>query len=667
MIESILIANRGEIAGRIIRTARRLGVRTVAVYSAADARAPFVRQADSAVALGPAPAAESYLCAEKILAAAASSGAAAIHPGYGFLSENAAFAAAVQEARLVWIGAPPAAIRAMGLKDAAKALMLRAGVPVTPGYLGEVQDASRLQREAAAIGYPVLIKAVAGGGGKGMRRVDHDSGFAEALASCRREAAAAFGDDRVLLEKYITAPRHIEVQVFGDTHGQVVHLFERDCSLQRRHQKVIEEAPAPGMDAATREFVCATAVAAARAVNYVGAGTIEFIADASQGLSADRIWFMEMNTRLQVEHPVTEAITGQDLVEWQIRVAGGEPLPCTQDRLRINGWAMEARLYAENPTAGFLPSTGVLEHLRLPGGGVRVDSGVEEGGEVTGFYDPMLAKLIVHAANRRAAARALAAACAAVEVWPVRTNAAFLARLAGDAAFTAADIDTGFIERHAAALIPAAQPSDEVVRAAAGALLPRSGVLPPCAGALLSQSPPSSGRSLADPWHSLVGFRPNASPCARVEVAVGGHSHWVIAEPSLTVDPALPPATVAVIDGQRVLFWRGEAWSFGAPDSVRVAGGGAAGSDGVLRSPMPGRIVSVAVQAGQAVAKGATLLALEAMKMEHALLAPFAGTVAELAVSVGDQVAENVTLVRIVAGAAGASDAADAAVAAERT
>jgi acetyl/propionyl-CoA carboxylase alpha subunit len=441
VIESLLIANRGEIARRIIRTARRLGIRSIAVYSAADANSPFVKEADVAVAIGAAPARDSYLSAEKILAAAKSSGADAIHPGYGFLSENAAFADAVQNAGLIWVGAPAAAIRAMGLKDAAKALMMRAQVPITPGYLGESQEARRLKSEASAVGYPVLIKAVAGGGGKGMRRVEDEAGFEEALASCRREAASAFGDDRVLIEKYIRSPRHIEVQVFGDTQGQIVHLFERDCSLQRRHQKVIEEAPAPGMDAETREFVCSIAVKAARAVSYVGAGTIEFIADASRGLHSDKIWFMEMNTRLQVEHPVTEAITGQDLVEWQLRVASGEPLPCTQKDLQINGWAMEARLYAENPSTGFLPSTGPLRHLRLPAD-IRVDSGVEEGGEVTGFYDPMIAKLIVHAPNRKAAARKLAAACASVEVWPVHTNAAFLARVADDAAFVAAEIDT---------------------------------------------------------------------------------------------------------------------------------------------------------------------------------------------------------------------------------
>ncbi|HEX8668532.1 MAG TPA: biotin carboxylase N-terminal domain-containing protein, partial [Allosphingosinicella sp.] len=358
MIASLLIANRGEIACRIVRTARRLGIGTVAVYSDADRHALHVREADVAVHIGASPARESYLVATRIIAAALEAGAEAIHPGYGFLSENAAFAEAVEAAGLVWVGPKAASIRAMGLKDAAKSLMIAAGVPVTPGYLGEEQAPERLRAEADAIGYPVLIKAVAGGGGKGMRRVNASGEFQEMLASCKREAAGAFGDDRVLIEKYIERPRHIEVQVFGDTHGNVVHLFERDCSLQRRHQKVIEEAPAPGMDAATRAAVCGAAVKAAQAVNYVGAGTIEFIADASEGLRPDRVWFMEMNTRLQVEHPVTEEITGQDLVEWQLRVASGEKLPLRQEELTIEGHAIEARLYAEDPAHGFLPSTG---------------------------------------------------------------------------------------------------------------------------------------------------------------------------------------------------------------------------------------------------------------------------------------------------------------------
>ena len=416
MIESLLIANRGEIACRIIRTARELGIRTVAVYSDADAQALHVRHADEAVHIGASPARESYLVGERIIAAALATGAAAIHPGYGFLSENADFAQSVLDAGLVWVGPNPASIRAMGLKDAAKKRMIAAGVPVTPGYLGADQSPERLQREADAIGYPVLIKAVAGGGGKGMRRVDDAADFVGALASCRREAASSFGDDRVLIEKYILSPRHIEVQVFGDRHGNVVHLFERDCSLQRRHQKVIEEAPAPGMDAATREAVCAAAVKAAQAVDYVGAGTIEFIADASDGLRAERIWFMEMNTRLQVEHPVTEEITGQDLVEWQLRVASGEPLPCTQDRLSINGWAIEARLYAEDPAKGFLPSIGRLALFDL-GEATRVDTGVEQGSEISPFYDPMIAKVIAWGETREDARETLVDALDGAVVW----------------------------------------------------------------------------------------------------------------------------------------------------------------------------------------------------------------------------------------------------------
>src|SRR5690349_1188882 len=425
MMTSLLIANRGEIACRVIRTARRLGIRTVAVYSDADAKALHVRMADEAVHIGPSPARESYLVGEKIIAAAKAAKAEAIHPGYGFLSENADFAQEVIKAGLIWVGPKPDSIRAMGLKDAAKKLMAEAGVPVTPGYLGEDQDPKRLRQEADKIGYPVLIKAVAGGGGKGMRRVDDAKGFDDALDSAKREAASAFGDDRVLIEKYILSPRHIEVQVFGDSHGNVVHLFERDCSLQRRHQKVIEEAPAPGMDAETRKAVCGAAVKAAQAVNYEGAGTIEFIADASEGLRADRIWFMEMNTRLQVEHPVTEEITGQDLVEWQLRVASGEKLPKEQDELSINGHAIEARLYAEDPAKGFLPSVGRLDHFDLGDEG-RIETGVEEGDAISPFYDPMIAKLISTGADRDAAFQNLAAMLGSVEVWPVRTNAAFL-------------------------------------------------------------------------------------------------------------------------------------------------------------------------------------------------------------------------------------------------
>jgi 3-methylcrotonyl-CoA carboxylase alpha subunit len=616
MFEKILIANRGEIARRIMRTARSMGIRTVAVHSDVDAGMPFVLEADESACIGTAAARDSYLRQERILEVARATGAQAIHPGYGFLSENAAFAQAVADAGIAWIGPKPASILAMGLKDAAKSLMQKAGVPTTPGYLGEDQSAERLRAEADAIGYPVLIKAVAGGGGKGMRRVDASVDFLDALASCQREAASSFGDDRVLIEKYILSPRHIEVQVFGDAHGNVVHLFERDCSLQRRHQKVIEEAPAPGMDAETREAVCAAAVKAARAVDYVGAGTIEFIADGTEGLRADRIWFMEMNTRLQVEHPVTETVTGQDLVEWQLRVAFGEPLPKRQEELSINGWAMEARLYAENPTTGFLPSTGRLDRLRFPTG-VRVDSGVEEGGDVTPFYDPMIAKLIASGPTRTAAAAALAEACGAVEVWPVRTNAAFLARAAAHPDFVAGRVDTGFIERHSDVLVPDAEPTPTVAGAAAALLIEeRAG----------------------DPWTALPGFRSNADRDRRVLVEIGG-GH-VLAEAA-----AVPSARAERVADERVLFLSGECWAFGSPRPGE--GGAGTAGDGVVAAPMPGRIVSVDVAEGDRVTKGQRLVVLEAMKMEQALLAPFEGIVADLMARAGAQVPEGTALVRI--------------------
>lgn len=619
-MDSLLIANRGEIACRIIRTARALGVRTIAVYSEADRDALHTRLADDAVSIGPAAAAESYLRSEKLLAAAAQSGARAIHPGYGFLSENPAFADAVKAAGLIWVGPPASAIRAMGLKDAAKKLMTKAGVPVTPGYLGDDQDSARLQKEAAAIGFPVLIKAVAGGGGKGMRRVDAAADFAAALTGCRREAAASFGDERVLLEKYVTRPRHIEVQVFADSHGNAVHLFERDCSLQRRHQKVIEEAPAPGMDAATREAVCGAAVKAALAVGYEGAGTIEFIADASDGLRAERIWFMEMNTRLQVEHPVTESITGVDLVEWQLRVASGERLPKAQHELAIQGHAMEARLYAENPATGFLPSTGALTHFRMPAG-IRVDAGVEQGGVVTPFYDPMIAKLIVFAPSRRAAAAKLATACAEVEVWPLKTNAAFLARAASHPEFVAGRIDTGFIEKHLEQLVPAAETPVDVFAAAGRARL-------------AAYSEPAS------PWGAANGFRLNAEPRLQVEVQIGTERQLV------NVDASRSPALRSTkVGADTIVFERGNAFAFNEPQSLASSAGAAA--DGALRAPMPGRIITVQIADGAAVVKGQALVTMEAMKMEHTLTAPFDGIAAGLAHKVGDQVTEGTVLLRI--------------------
>jgi len=617
MIASLLIANRGEIARRIIRTARRLGIRTVAVYSEADANAPHVREADEAVCIGPAPARESYLVPDKLIAAARQTGAEAIHPGYGFLSENAGFAEAVIAAGLTWVGPPPSAIRAMGLKDAAKKRMAEAGVPTTPGYLGEDQSPERLHREADGIGYPVLIKAVAGGGGKGMRKVDRSEDFPAALMSCRREASASFGDDRVLLEKYVTRPRHIEVQVFADQHGQAVHLFERDCSLQRRHQKVIEEAPAPGMDAATRESVCQAAVRAARAVGYEGAGTIEFIADASDGLRADRIWFMEMNTRLQVEHPVTEAITGQDLVEWQLRIASGEPLPLAQEQLHIRGHAMEARLYAENPATGFLPSTGPLTHFLLPTESVRVDSGVEQGGEVTPTYDPMIAKLISHAPTRSMAAARLAAACRAVRVWPVKTNAAFLSRCLEHPDFLAGAVDTGFIGARLDALVPRAEPSEAVLQTAAVARLAPVATAP-------------------------VGFRLNAPPRIEVRLESEGTRHVIRVE----APPRSPALPVFTVGDQTIVFAQGQAHAF-TPLREEGTAGEATASGGAVLSPMPGRIVAVSVEAKATVRKGQPLVTLEAMKMEHTLLAPFDGVVVELSAKAGTQVAEGVVLARL--------------------
>ena len=618
MFGSVLIANRGEIACRVLRTARRMGLRTIAVYSEADAQSPHVRMADVAIPIGPAPARESYLVAERILEAAQASGAEAIHPGYGFLSENAAFAQSVIDAGLIWIGPKPFAITAMGLKDQAKARMQAAGVPVTPGYMGEDQSDGRLRSEADQIGYPVLIKAVAGGGGKGMRKVERAEDFLSALASCQREAASSFGDPRVLLETYVARPRHIEVQVFGDRFGDVVHLYERDCSLQRRHQKVIEEAPAPGMSDEARKAICDAAVRAAKAVDYEGAGTIEFIADASDGLRPDRIWFMEMNTRLQVEHPVTESVTGLDLVEWQLRVAAGEPLPLRQDQISLNGHAMEARLYAESPATGFLPSIGPLERFDLPGN-IRIDSGVEEGGEISPFYDPMIAKLIVHAPTRTAAALRLSKACAEVEVYPVATNAAFLSRTLAQPAFLAGEVDTRFLEDRLDTLAATSAPSDAAWIAAARALA----------------RPADSG-----PWQALTGFRLNAPARFDVKLVSGDAARLVEIEPSNA--PSCP--TWLYRDGV-VVFEAGEAHFFREPDPDSLSG--EATGDGAILSPMPGKIVHSPVKVGDAVKKGDPILTLEAMKMEHVLTAPFDAVVASLEVALGDQVVEGKVLARL--------------------
>ena len=618
MLKSLLIANRGEIACRIIRTARKLGIRTVAVYSDADAKALHVRMADEAVHIGPSPARESYLVGEKIIDAAKATKAQAIHPGYGFLSENADFAQAVIDAGLVWVGPKPDSIRAMGLKDAAKQLMADAGVPVTPGYHGADQDPALLKFEADAIGYPVLIKAVAGGGGKGMRRVDAAKDFQDALESCKREAASSFGDDRVLIEKYILSPRHIEVQVFGDAHGNVVHLFERDCSLQRRHQKVVEEAPAPGMDEATREAVCSAAVRAAKAVNYEGAGTIEFIADASEGLRSDRIWFMEMNTRLQVEHPVTEEITDQDLVEWQLRVASGEKLPKKQDELSINGHAIEARLYAEDPSKGFLPSVGRLEHFDLGDEG-RIETGVEEGDAISPFYDPMIAKLIAWGDDRAEAIGELASILDEVEVWPVRTNAGFLFNALLDEDFGTARIDTGFIERKLGELVPDPEPDEAIWRGAA-------------AVATAEDEDASLGE--------LTGFRLNAAP--NLSVALGRGSQFRLVQ---LEDGEQMAAVSGFRDEERVVaFYEGNAYEFDRSSRGSV---GAAAGDGAIIAPMPGKVTAVEISKGDKVAKGQRLLTLEAMKMEHGMVAPFDGLVAELNADAGQQVQVDAVLARI--------------------
>uniref|UniRef100_UPI00286CB416 acetyl/propionyl/methylcrotonyl-CoA carboxylase subunit alpha n=1 Tax=Sphingomonas sp. TaxID=28214 RepID=UPI00286CB416 len=617
MITSLLIANRGEIACRIIRTARRMGIRTVAVYSDADAKALHVRVADEAVHIGPSPARESYLVGDKIIAAAKATNAEAIHPGYGFLSENADFAQAVIDAGLIWVGPRPQSIRDMGLKDAAKARMIAAGVPVTPGYLGADQSPATLKTEAEKIGYPILIKAVAGGGGKGMRRVEAAAEFDDALDSCKREAASSFGDDRVLLEKYILSPRHIEVQIFGDTHGNIVHLFERDCSLQRRHQKVIEEAPAPGMDEATREQLCGAAVRAAKAVDYVGAGTIEFIADASEGLRADRIWFMEMNTRLQVEHPVTEEITGVDLVEWQLRVASGEALPKRQDELSINGWAVEARLYAEDPVKGFLPSVGRLEVFDL-GTLNRIETGSEQGDEISPHYDPMIAKLIGRGKTRKEAIRALGDTFYDIMVWPVKTNARFLSNaLFDEDFFEGRQIDTGYIERRGKKLIPSNLAIPHVWSDAAAVALTNS----------------------KEKYRGLASFRLNGRAERHVTLLLDGEFRNV--EPVDEEGYGLPNFR----NGETiVVFEQGQAYEFGSSTRGTV---GADAASGTLIAPMPGKVTAVDVAPGDTVTKGQRILTLEAMKMEHGLIAPFDGIVAEINVEPGAQVQVDAVLARV--------------------
>jgi 3-methylcrotonyl-CoA carboxylase alpha subunit len=634
MFASVLIANRGEIACRVIRTARRLGLRTIAVYSEADARALHVRMADEAHAIGPAPASQSYLVAEKIVAAAKAAGADCIHPGYGFLSENAAFAEACRAAGIIFVGPPPDAIRAMGLKDRAKALMEKAGVPVVPGYHGDKQDAAFLKRKAYEIGYPVLIKAVAGGGGKGMRKVERHADFGAALEAAQREARSAFGDAHVLIEKYVNAPRHIEMQIFADGHGNAVHLNERDCSLQRRHQKVIEEAPAPDMDASLRARMGAAAVAAAQAVGYQGAGTVEFIADGAGGLKDDGFWFMEMNTRLQVEHPVTEAVTGLDLVEWQFRVAAGERLPLKQDQVRLAGHAVEARLYAEDPERGFLPSTGRLVALRFPeDSSVRIDSGVEAGDVVTPFYDPMIAKVIAHAQTRDAALDALATALEETVVAGPRSNAGFLAALARADGFRQGAFDTGFIDRNMDALGATPQGLDRAA-AAAGAR------------ELIEGERARIATHGTSPWDVADAFQ--LSGARRLALPVIADGEAVVAEvdygpqgAAVTVEGATPASDAVVVaqpDAVYVLR-RGRQTKVALRDLALDQAGDASGG-GLVRAPMHGKVLAVLVETGARVSRGQPVAIIEAMKMEHTLTAPVDGTVSEVAVTKDAQVAE---------------------------
>ncbi|WP_349256514.1 acetyl/propionyl/methylcrotonyl-CoA carboxylase subunit alpha [Ramlibacter sp.] len=688
MFKKILIANRGEIACRVAATARRMAIQTVAVYSDADADAKHVHACDEAVHIGGSAPKDSYLRWERILEAAKATGAQAIHPGYGFLSENEGFAAACAEAGLVFIGPPASAIQAMGLKAESKQLMEKAGVPLVPGYHGADQDPELLQREADRIGYPVLIKASAGGGGKGMRAVEKAGDFAAALASCQREARNSFGDEAVLVEKYVTRPRHIEIQVFGDTQGNFVYLFERDCSVQRRHQKVLEEAPAPGMTEALRRRMGEAAVAAARAVKYVGAGTVEFIVEQkasghSRGggnperpgaealdprLRGDddggmNFFFMEMNTRLQVEHPVTEAITGLDLVEWQLRVASGEPLPLKQEELRIHGHAIEARICAENPDNNFLPATGTLHVYRKPAatafqrGTVRVDDGVREGDAISPFYDSMIAKLIVHGATREEALARLDQALAATHIVGLNTNVQFLRHVVRSRSFAQADLDTALIQREASVLFDQERVGLELAAAAA------------VAKTLLDEQVHAGD----DPFSRRDGWRSHGVATRRLEFDF--HGRHTKAELTTLHDGAL----VLAINGQAaaplsfrahgetldvsyagrrtraVVYTLGEAdHVFAAEGATQIVSidllahaGDSAAEGGRLTAPMPGKVVSFAVKAGEQVKKGQALAVMETMKMEHTIAAPADGTVAELLYAPGDQVAEGAELLKL--------------------
>ena len=646
MFRSVLVANRGEIAVRIIRTARRMGLRTVAVFSDADRDALHVGLADEARPIGPAPARDSYLSIDRIVEAARFAGAEAIHPGYGFLSENADFAEACRAAGLVFVGPPPAAIRAMGSKAAAKALMERAGVPLVPGYHGEDQHPDLLAREAERIGYPVLIKASAGGGGKGMRVVTDPAGFAEGLALAQGEARTSFGDDRVLVERYLERPRHIEVQVFADRHGDAVHLFERDCSIQRRHQKVVEEAPAPGLTAERRAVMGRAACDAARAIGYEGAGTVEFIVEG------DAFFFMEMNTRLQVEHPVTEMITGQDLVEWQFRVADGEVLPLRQDELSIHGHAIEVRVYAEDPARHYRPSIGTLHHLRPPAEGphVRVDTGVRQGDAITVHYDPMIAKLIVWDRDRPAAVRRLEAALAQYEVAGVETNLGLLRRVAAHPDFLAGDVDTGFLDRHPEVL-------------ASDSTLPPFAAMAAAAAAILADwghAAPGAGADAHSPWGLASAWRLNGDGHQDLTLHHAGIDHALRAFPRPDGTFALEAGgrrgavgrrlgDALAIDGVRCrvpvvrdrdTFWvivDGAAWPLRLVDPLAPPRSEGAGGDRLVAT-MPGRIVAVQTEPGAAVKRGEVLLVLEAMKVQMRLTAPRDGVVAAVRAVLGDLV-----------------------------